>query len=218
MRFTTLEHGQCRLAANLGHAAAEIRAITDWIDAEEKEKPLFVVLGPAGSGKTSLLNTIAQNCKSKNCYAAGFFFSGTDADRNNDAYFINTIAYQIAVAIPELQSYISRITATDATILSRSLESQTKKLFLEPLRSDFPNFSQNCQPLVIVVDALDECGNLVDQRGVITALTEVLSDGSFPFVCLLSSRFNPDIEHEMSTTLSAHIHDRVILGKNGESE
>jgi len=68
----------------------EIRAITDWIDAKEKKKSVFVVIGSAGSGKTALLTTIAQTCKSKNCYAAGFFFSGIDADRDNDAYFINT--------------------------------------------------------------------------------------------------------------------------------
>jgi len=198
----------------------EIRAITDWIDAAEIKKPVFVVKGPAGSGKTSLLNTVAQTCKSKNCYAAGFFFSGTDADRNNDAYFMNTIAYQMAVAIPELQSYMSRIIAADSTILTRSLDSQTKDLLLKPLRqlrSDYPNFSPTCQLFVIVVDALDECVKLDDQRCVIAALAEVLSDGSFPFVCLLSSRFDRSIEKEMST-LSIHIYNEIILGENGESE
>ena len=204
-----------------GTRVNEIRAITDWIDEEGRKKPLFVVKGPAGSGKTSLLNTVTETCKSNKCYAAGFFFSGTDPDRNNDAYFINTIAYQIAVAIPELQPYMSRIIAADDTILTRSLDSQTKFLLLEPLRqlrSEFPDFSRKCHSFVIVVDALGECGNLVEQRRVIAALAEVLSDESFPFVCLLSSRFNLDIEHEMSTTLAAYIHDQVVLGTNGESE
>jgi len=203
-----------------GTRVDEIRAITDWVDAKEEKKPVFVVIGPAGSGKTSLLTTIAQNSKSKDCYAAGFFFSGTDPDRNNDACFMNTIAYQIAVAIPELQPYMSRIIAADSTILSRSLGAQTKDLLLKPirqLRSDFPNFLSNSHSFVIVVDALNECGT-DDQRRVIAALAEVLSDGSFPFACLLSSRFDRSIKKEMSTTLLAHIHDRVILGTNGESE
>jgi len=86
-----------------GTRVDEIRVIVDWVETEEKKKPAFVVIGPAGSGKTSLLTTIAQTYKSKNRYAAGFFFSGTDPDRNNDAYFMNTITYQISVAIPELQ-------------------------------------------------------------------------------------------------------------------
>jgi len=204
-----------------GTRVDEIRVIVDWVETEEKKKPAFVVIGPAGSGKTSLLTTIAQTYKSKNRYAAGFFFSGTDPDRNNDAYFMNTITYQISVAIPELQPYLSRIIAADSTILYRSLDTQTMDLLLKPLRqlrSDFPNFSSNGHSFVIVIDALDECGKLDDQRRVIAALAEVLSDGSFPFACLLSSRFDASIEREMSTTLSAHIDDHVILGKNGESE
>ena len=34
---------------------------TDWIGAEQKEKPLFVVLGPVGSGKTLLLTTSSRS-------------------------------------------------------------------------------------------------------------------------------------------------------------
>jgi len=196
-----------------------MNTIMAWISAGEREKPLFVVKGPAGSGKTSLLKTVAQFCESNSYYAAGYFFSGTDADRNDDAYFMNTIAYQIAVAIPELQPYISRVIIADPMILTRKLDSQTKALLLNPLRQlrwDFPNFS-NYHSFVIVVDALDECGNLDDQRRVIAALAEVLFDGSFPFLCLLSSRFDRSIEKEIST-LSAYIHNEIILGKNMASE
>ena len=198
----------------------QINTIMNWIESERKKNPAFLVLGPAGSGKTSLLNTIAEICKRKGYYAAGFFFSGTDSARNTTESLMNTIVYQVAVAIPQLQPYIGRIVAADSTILSRSLDSKTIALLLEPLhqlRSDFPSFSSDSRSFVIVIDALDECGKLEEQRRVISALAEVLSDGS-PLVCLLSSRFNPHIEHEISTTLTAHIQDQVILGKDSDAE
>ena len=46
----------------------QIEAIMKWIESAREKKPAFLVLGPAGSGKTSLLNNIAENCKSKGYY------------------------------------------------------------------------------------------------------------------------------------------------------
>ena len=201
-----------------GTRRGQIESISNWIEMGGEKKPLFVVMGPAGSGKTSLLNTIAQICKENGHYAAGFFFSGTDADRNNDGRFINTIAYQMAETIPEFRPYVARAIASEPSLLNRSLESQMRALLLEPLRqlwSDYPGFSSTIRPLILVVDALDECGKLEDQRRVVAALNKLLS---FPFACLLSSRFNTHIEHEISTTLTVHVHDRAILGKNGNAE
>jgi len=68
------------------------------------------------------------------------------------------------------------------------------------------------------MDALDECIKLEDQCRVIAMLGEALSDISFPFLCLLSSRFNLHIEREIATTLTAHIQDRVILGNDSDAE
>ena len=194
----------------------QIRAITEWIKSEGG-KPVFVVLGPAGSGKTSLLNTIAEICKRRGDYGAGFFFSGIDPSRNTTGRFINTIAYQVTVAIPQLRPYVARILETDSTILDRSLESQTDALLLEPLhllRSHHPDFAVSQH--VIIIDALNECGELSDQIRVLTALTKVLASESFPFICLLSSRYDSHIERELAD--NSMIHGQVILGSNGIDE
>jgi len=196
----------------------QIQAITEWIESDGG-KPVFVVLGPAGSGKTSLLNTIAEICKQKGHYGAGFFFSGIDPSRNTTGRFINTIAYQVTVAIPQLQPYIARIIETDSTILDRSLESQIDTLLLEPLhllRSDHPKFA--VRQHVIIIDALNECGELSDQIRVLTALTKVLANESFPFICLLSSRYDPHIEAELANKLDSRIHGRVALGNDERDE
>jgi len=197
----------------------QIERVTNWIKMAGEKKPLFVVLGPAGSGKTSFLNTMALICKENGYYAGSFFFSGTDADRNNDARLISTITYQIAEAIPELRPYVARAIENDPSILNHPLESQAITLLLEPLRQlrrNYPAFSFH--PRVVIIDALDECGEFGDQCRVIAMLGEALSDGSFPFVCLLSSRFGPHIEQEISTALTTYIQDQVILGNNSDAE
>ena len=196
----------------------QIERLIHWIEMGEK-KPLVIVLGPAGSGKTSLLNTMALICEEKGYLAGSFFFSGTGADRNNEARLVSTITYQIAEAIPEVRPYVARAIENQPSILNRALESQARSLLLEPLRKlrcNYPAFSFD--PRVVIIDALDDCGTLEDQGRVISMLGEALSDGSFPFICLLSSRFNLHIEYKISTTFTTYIQDRVILGKNGDAE
>lgn len=203
-----------------GTRKEQIKKVMNWIEAKGSKKPLFVVLGPAGSGKSSLLWTVAQICKDKGFYAAGFFLSSKDLERTTSALFITTIAYQISEAIPELRPYVSRAVEAEGSILSRSLKTQLNSLLLRPLsqlQADHPGFS--FRPRVIAIDALDECGNENDQIQAISALTEALSSPSFPFLCLFSSRFNLHIENLLSHKLTRRlVHDRVELGTNVDAE
>jgi len=204
-----------------GTRKRQIKTVMDWIEANEEMKPLFVVLGPAGSGKSSLLRTIARICKEKKCLAASFFFSGTDSARNTAKNLMNTIAYQIAEVIPELRPYVARSVHAEPTIFSRSLESQTQQLLLEPLgllRSDYPAFPLGRCPHVVVIDALDECLELKDQLRVISQLANVLVHKSFPFLCLLSSRYNVHIENELANVLAPRMYGQLSLGTDQESE
>src|SRR6266511_796612 len=91
-----------------GTRKEQIEEIMEWVAMPGNKKPCFVVLGPAGSGKSSLLWTIAQACKDTGSYAAGFFFSRTDSERSNSARLINTIVYQVTEAIPQLRPYVAR--------------------------------------------------------------------------------------------------------------
>ena len=197
----------------------QIETIMQWIEEEAEKKPLFVVLGSAGCGKSSLLRTISHLSDAKGYLAATFFFSSTDSKLKTDSEppLINTIAYQIATAIPQLRPYVARIVDADPTILSRSFESQITNLLLQPLsqlQEEYPMFS--FRPRVIVIDALDECGDLDDQLRVISALSGILSHRSFPFICVISTRYNAHIENQLSKLLVPHVHDQVILG-NAES-
>jgi len=203
----------------VGTRKAEIEAIMKWIEVDEVKKPLFLVQGRIGTGKTTLLNTISQRSKADGYYAAGYFFSGTDHARNTPGRFINTITYQVAEAIPEFRPYVARIIEAGPSILDRSIESQTQRLLLEPLRqlkADYPEFF--VRPHVIIIDALDECGELNDQIRVITALTELLKQEHISFLCLLSCGLNLPIAREISTTHAALIHNRIILGKDEKTE
>jgi len=191
-----------------------------WIEDNNVTKPLSVVLGPAGSGKTSLLGSVARRCKEKKYHAASFFFSGIDSTRNTAECLFNTIAYQVAVAIPELQPYVARAINSDSTILSRGFDTRFASLLVEPfekLQADHDGIS--FQPRVILIDALDECGKRDDRRQVISILSKMMSCRSLPFRCVLSSRFDRMTENEFSyDPVRPLVHCQIKLGHAGPTE
>ena len=207
-----------------GTRKEQIERIMEWSEMPDSDnrKPFFIVLGPAGSGKSSLLWTIAQVCKSKGSYAASFFFSSTNPERNNSARLVNTIVYQFTEAIPQLRPYVARALEAEPSILSRSMRVQLDTLLLRPLsefQSDHPIFAGCFHHCVVVIDALDECGDDKVQLQVIEALTAALSSPSFPLLCILSSRFDVHIENAFSCEPAQPlVHARLALGQGEAAE
>ena len=192
-----------------------------FIEGNGESKPLLVVLGPAGSGKTWLMGSIARICKEEGHNAASFFFAKNEFERNTEARLVTTLTYQIGVAIPDLQPYIARAIRLDSTILTRSLEAQLSTLLLGPINryvSDHPDVPPpSC---VFLIDALDECGTHDLQRHVISKLCQALFRDSLPFRCILSSRFD---SHGLDNIFSREpiqqlVDRRVILGTASVAE
>ena len=205
----------------------EIEKVVDWITGIDPDgyskKPFLIVLGSAGSGKTTLLRSIARKCRDTKdlCHVASFFFSETDSTRNTLNRFINTIVYQISVALPELKPYVARAIKADPTILDRALDTRLDSLLLQPLaqlRSDHPFFS--FRPCVVLIDALNECGTPKHALQVVESLTKVsVRRDAFPFLFLLSIRSDIEIENSVfCCTTQPLIHTRITLGQAGETE
>ncbi|KAF9077459.1 hypothetical protein BDP27DRAFT_1179511, partial [Rhodocollybia butyracea] len=64
--------------------------------------------GPAGAGKSAIAQTFAEACARNGTLLVGsFFFWRTDTSRNNPQMLFTTIAYQMAMSIPELRPKIN---------------------------------------------------------------------------------------------------------------
>ncbi|KAJ2918734.1 hypothetical protein MD484_g1650, partial [Candolleomyces efflorescens] len=124
------------------------------------------VHAPAGYGKTAVAGTISKMLEETegldfSPLGATFHFWRTSPERNSPARFIITIAYQLAMSIPELAPYIEIAVKRNPMILRKALETQVMKLIVEPFKAldeleDMPN-------RLIIVDGLDECINSVHE-------------------------------------------------------
>jgi len=111
---------------------------------------MFWLCGPAGSGKSTIAYTIAQEWSHS---GASFFFSRARLSLRESRLVFQTIAFQLRTNYPILMVPISRA-LEDPAILTANSETQLQKLILDPILQTQTHLPKH---LVIVIDALDEC-------------------------------------------------------------
>ena len=84
---------------------AIIKDITSWIRDDSKDSLILWISAPAGSGKSAILQTIAERFHASGGLAASFFFSRAAAQRRTETYLIATIASQLAMSIPSTKPF-----------------------------------------------------------------------------------------------------------------
>lgn len=110
----------------------------------------------AGTGKSTISRTVARHFDKQRRLGASFFFSRGHSDLGHAEKFFTTIASQIAHALPTAKRHICEAVAEDHRIGTQGLSEQWRKLILRPL-SKLENLSSHHLPIILVVDALDEC-------------------------------------------------------------
>jgi hypothetical protein len=129
--------------------------IDEWVHDGEKP-PIFWLSGMAGTGKSTIAKTFAQSLdgpKPKDYLGASFFCSRDDEKRSNDHLIIPNIAYQLAQYDEGIYSGMTESLQLDPNLADLDIENQFSKLILEPLQG----MKKVRTPIVIVIDALDEC-------------------------------------------------------------
>jgi hypothetical protein len=110
----------------------------------------------AGTGKSTISRTVAQNFADKGELGASFFFKRGEGDRGHAGMFFATITTQLVQKLPSLVPHVQNTIETDPGISGKALKQQFDALVLQPLgkiRTD----RQKSSSIVIVVNALDEC-------------------------------------------------------------
>src|SRR5277367_1832640 len=156
-----------------------------WADGSD-ERCIFWLNGMAGTGKSTIARTIAREYYNQKCLGASFFFSrGTD-DRSYAGKFFTTIARQLAQISPALKELISTAVAERNDIADQSLRDQWKCLILQPL--SMWTVPSSHPPLILVIDALDECDGDKDVQVILELVGEAKSLKSVQLRIFLTSR------------------------------
>jgi hypothetical protein len=180
--------------------------IREWAD-RRCERGIFWLNGMAGTGKSTIALTIAREYDEQGRLGASFFFSRGGGDLGSSSKVFTTLAAQLANKLPDLKSHISKAVA-DVDIGNLGLYDQWEKLILQPLsrleESSLP------LPLVLVVDALDECEGEEDVRLVLQLFATAKSLQKVQLRIFITSRPETPIRHGIYDIPEAAHQDFVL--------
>ncbi|TEB19092.1 hypothetical protein FA13DRAFT_1853020 [Coprinellus micaceus] len=126
----------------------------EWSAAEGrwKDAKLLVLTGPAGHGKTAIMQSFSERLLLKsretNVIVATFFFKATVPDQNQPKALVTTLAYQVAEHWLSFRRNIVTVIGSNARILSMSLEHQMQHLLVEPIADS--QVASPCPPLTVI--------------------------------------------------------------------
>ena len=178
-----------------------IKDIMEWMaDHSNEAKKVLWVHGLAGTGKSTLSNTIAEMMGNLHRLGAFFFFN-RDIPQRNFATLIRTLAYRLAMFDARFGATISQVAANNDNIAEMRLELQFENLLSA---NALKSVEWSGGPIVLIIDALDECGSQADRKVLMQALSKGFSDLPSFIRIMIVSRQEPDIQH----ALGSHSHIR----------
>ncbi|KAI5118583.1 hypothetical protein M0805_008673 [Coniferiporia weirii] len=138
-----------------------LKQVEDWAVSDSK---LFWLHGLAGSGKSAIANSVAHMLEQQQLLFGCFFCKRDDPECHNPMNLFPTLAYHFSKWHMTYRSLVlSVIHGVDEPKLAQSLHWQFELLLRKPLMS-LATAAVDLPPLVVVIDALDECGDLPESR------------------------------------------------------
>ena len=168
------------------------------------DKPsVYWLNGLAGTGKTTIAQTIAERLFADGWLGASFFCSRDFEDRSNLKFIFPTLAVQLAHRYPEFRSILVPLVRSDSTIARESLYNQMNKLIVRPL-------TKSAVSTVIIIDALDECKDEEPASAILSVLGQFVSQ--IPNVkFFLTGRPEPRIREGFRLPLLAPLTEVFVL-------
>ena len=181
-------------------------AVLDEIEMWSKDyslSPVYWLNGLAGTGKSTIAQTIAERLFADGRLGASFFCSRDFEDRRDLRFIIPTLSIQLAYTYREVRSILVPFIRSKPGIVHESLYNQMESLIVRPL-------SSLNLPVVIIIDALDECVDEEPQSAILSVMGRLV-EGIPAVKFLITGRPEPRIQSGFRLGLLRPLTDVFIL-------
>ncbi|KAF9441186.1 hypothetical protein P691DRAFT_813475 [Macrolepiota fuliginosa MF-IS2] len=173
--------------------------IQAWMHNPAREYKIRWLNGPAGVGKSAILQTIAEAeaASLTSILGATLFFSRPN-ERNDPQRVFTTIAYQLSMKYPAYRKYIVELLTFNPTMVKKSMREQFKAFIVQPFAIK-ELLAGSHDTVLILLDGLDECEGDDAQREIILLIAKfALQYPTSPLIWLIASRPESHIQDTFS--------------------
>ena len=174
-----------------------VNQIMDWVVNKSGQESVlqgntYWFYGSPGIGKTSLAHSICANLDERNHLAGAIFCRRDDPILSEPINILPTFIYKLAMIFPPFRTIVAKHLRDHTNLTPESMEGS---LFLDLIRS-LPHYPEH--PLVLVIDALDECGGALSRPRLLEVLTSAAAQAPWLKI-IVTSRPEVDIQHFFDT-------------------
>ncbi|TFK84886.1 hypothetical protein K466DRAFT_601651 [Polyporus arcularius HHB13444] len=171
--------------------------------------PIFVLVGEAGTGKSTIASEFAKRLQGRGRLGASFFFTRGVQELNSPRKVFSTIASQLARSQPALRGHV--VDAAREHLKTAPLQ-QLEREFEDLIRRPLNALSSSHPPIFVVVDALDECTEEGPELvpSLLQLLLSAAAEPGWPLRVFLTSRPEPHYIHRVFTTPALKPHISVV--------
>ena len=179
-----------------------LKKLRDWVESPTLTAPpdptkfpnltasCFWLHGGAGSGKSAIAQSLAEQLNDARNLAASFFFHCVHNSRNDGNKLFPTIIYQLTTTNNAYKKKVIEQLREHQDIFHKTLDRQVKVLLTDPLFAlHAEGVDPSTFPRLIVIDGLDECKYTDMHSDILTIIARTILSGiPFPFRFLVTSR------------------------------
>ena len=148
---------------------------------------VLLLIGAAGTGKSTIATTVAGRYQRKGLLGCHMFFTRGKSDPGN---IIQSIAYSLSVYNQDIAESVVEKLKSSGDIGPSNVKTKFEVLLGDPLSAVATKIHN---PVLIVLDALDECGTPELRRSLVDVLRDCLPSLPVNFRILITSRPEEDI-------------------------
>ncbi|KZT50053.1 hypothetical protein CALCODRAFT_229473 [Calocera cornea HHB12733] len=156
-------------------------------DAEDSERA-FLLMGLAGTGKSTIAHTVADLFDEMDRLGASFFFDAMGAENRRAVDLFRNIAHALARRHRSFRDALWTELGEERLYTTRDIQEQFDIFLLRPARK-----LRLCSSVLIVVDALDESGTPEERKQLVSIIRDRLQELPSTFRFLITCREEADI-------------------------
>jgi hypothetical protein len=157
--------------------------IVNWVDNPDSKRSL-VLVGQAGTGKSSIAHEIARRFRDMNRLTTYFVFHRAERSKGEDYLLFTTFVHDLSDRYPSFKTAVGKAIGNNKHLrTANDYRTLFENLLLQPLRD-----VRTVGPILVIIDALDESGDAADRKGLHTFLAEHVSQLPSNFRILITSR------------------------------